>query len=83
MVRIADRIELRTGVRDDQTKETLWSNLETVRTTDSEITYDDFLGNSFVVSVDGVSLRPTRHESAEDNYEMQALVSFSRADKGA
>lgn len=85
-VRIGDNIELNNGISSKVLKETLVANLTTLRTTNSTVTYEDFLGNSFPVTVDQISLRPTRHyipNTKTNVYEEEATIFFSRADSGA
>jgi len=85
-VRIADNLELNNGVRDSVGATTLVSNINTLRTTDSTILYEDFLGNSFNVSLESYSYRPSRHNPQElilNPYELEAVMHFARADSGA
>lgn len=86
-VRIADNIELNNQTRDGLRATDLRANLETLRTSDATITYNDFLGNSFPVSIDHISYHPSRHEKPERNglgiTELEAAVVFSRASSGA
>ncbi len=58
------------------------TNLRTLRSSDATIAYEDYLGNSFNVSVDQLVFQPTRHESPRDNTELEAQVVLSRADSG-
>lgn len=84
-VRVADGIEQNNGARDVRSKATLRADLLTLRTSDSEITYQDFLGNSFVCTVDQVSYSPTRHyipNKTLNVYELEAQLMISRADSG-
>ena len=57
--------------------------LRTLRAPDGTIAYEDYLGNSFNVSVDQLAFLPTRHEAPKDNIELEAHVVLSRADSGA
>lgn len=82
-LRVARSVELRNGSRFEAGDEaTIKGYLETLRATDAEITYKDFLGNSFAVSIDRIAYRPTRHEEPDSRWEVEALVSMARADVG-
>lgn len=87
VVRVADYIETNNGARSPDSATTLKANLETLRTSNSTIAYQDYLGSSFNVSIDKISYRPTRHEKPERNatgiYELEAVIQFARADSGA
>ncbi len=81
-IRIADYTELRNGSKSTLKAHQLWDNLTTLRTTNSEITYKDFLGNSFPVTVDQIFVQPSRHEG-KLQYEEEAVVIMTRCDRGA
>ncbi|MDE2103974.1 MAG: hypothetical protein KGL39_42450 [Patescibacteria group bacterium] len=80
-VRLASA-ELRNGARDTQTASQILANIATLRATDAQITYQDFLGNSFPVSVDTVTYQPTLDEEPEGKYEMQAVLILPEASLG-
>lgn len=86
-VRIADYVEMSNGARSSDPATTLRANLETLRTSNGTITYEDFLGHSFAVSVDKIAYKPTRHETPEKShngrYELEAVITLARADSGA
>lgn len=82
-VRLADYVELRNGTKDTQTAANMLANIQTLRATDAQITYSDFLGNSFPVSVDTVTYQPTLDEGAESKYEMQAVLILPEAALGS
>lgn len=85
-VRVADHLEQNNKSRDHRSKTQLRADIETLRTTDSQVTYEDFLGNSFVCTVDQVAYAPTRHyipNQAKNQYELECMMSISRADAGA
>lgn len=82
-VRIANNLELLNGTRDNRTLAGLRSELETLRTSEAEILYEDYTGNSFNVSVDMFTYRPTRHETPSDKGELEAILILNRADSGA
>lgn len=66
----------------NRTQMDILDSLRTLRATDSAILYEDYLGNSFYVSLDSVSYRPTRHEKPTEKGEQEALITMSRADAG-
>lgn len=82
-VRVADYIETLSGSNSTDTAAVLKTNIETLRTTNSTITYKDFLGNSFTCSVDVAGYKPTRHEKPTDQYEMEAMLQISELGKGS
>lgn len=81
-VRVASFIETNSKARDQYTVTQVAANLRTLRSSDATIAYEDYLGNSFNVSVDQLVFQPTRHESPRDNTELEAQVVLSRADSG-
>lgn len=81
-VRVASDIETRDLTRIQQDVWDIWDNIKTLRTTDSEITYKDFLGNDFKVTVDVIAVKPTRHQEIMD-YEEEAVIVITRADRGS
>ena len=82
-VRVADNLSLRNGTIDrNRTREQIKEDLETVRASTEPITYTDFLGNSFIVTVDKIDYVPSRDEKPTDNWEIEAVVSLTRADYG-
>lgn len=82
-VRIGDYIELLNGQADTRTAAQLRAGLEVLRSEDGTILYEDYLGNSFNVSVDDIGFVVSRHESPVNRGELEALVVLSRADSGA
>lgn len=81
VIRIAKNIELRNRSVQSLTPDVLFGWIQTLRQTNGRIKYDDFLGNSFDVSIDSISVNPTRHESIAE-YEEAATIIFTRADRG-
>lgn len=81
-IRIARNIALRNDSTQSLAPDTVWGFLETMRTTNSRIQYTDFMGNSFDVSVDMIGVNPTRHENPGE-YELEALIVFTEADRGS
>ncbi len=82
-IRVANNLELLNGSREvSRGMVQLRADLETCRQSEAAILYEDFIGNSFYVSVDSLSYRPTRHESPTDKGELEALIAFNRADSG-
>ena len=86
-VRIADYIELLNGTKDPRKMATIVSDLETLRTSNALITYEDFLGHSFAVSFDQLDFHPIRHETpdrqAAGYVEQEAMITLTRSDSGA
>ena len=80
-IRIASGINLRNGAKSNLRVDEIWDDVIELRTTTSEITYTDFLGNSFPCTVDMVGVRPTLHEGITD-YEEEAVILITRADRG-
>jgi hypothetical protein len=86
-IRIANGISRNNGAyAESDTQAAIVTALRALRTTDSSITYEDFLGNSFTVAVDSLGFRPTRHYAPEKSgtgvIEMEAGLLLTRADKG-
>ena len=81
-VRVADYIENLASTRDGDTAPTIKANIETIRASNANITYKDFLGNSFLVGVDAVGYKPTRQEQPDSNYEMEAQMQLSEMGSG-
>lgn len=81
--RVASNVERLNGTRDTRTAAQVLADIEKCRTEEGDITYADFLGRSFKVSVDSLSYRPTRHEKPDAHFEIEALVGITRADAGA
>ena len=83
-VRVATNLQLLNGSNDTQRPITqLHADLDTIRQSEATILYEDFLGNSFNVSLDSLAYRPTRHESPTGKGEIEALLVANRADSGA
>lgn len=82
-VRVADRLELLNGVQDTRTATQVADNIRTLRSEEGEILYEDFIGNSFNVSVSRVSFKATRQENPTDKGELEAVLILARADSGA
>lgn len=81
-IRVADGIELRNGTKSTLKAYQLWDNLKTLRESNNEITYKDFLGNSFPCTFDVFTSKPSRHQ-AKMEYEEEAVVVITRADRGS
>ncbi len=81
-VRVADYIELLNGKKSTDTAAVIKTNLETLRGSDSSITYRDFVGNQFLVGIDLVGYKPTRHEVPESSYELEAQIQMSELGSG-
>lgn len=81
-VRIAKQIETRNRGSSNRTIDEIWSDITTLRTSNSDILYTDYLGNSFNVTIDMIGVKPTRHENPHE-YESQAILLVTRADRGA
>lgn len=83
-IRVADNIELLSGATERRTKVQIRDDIELLRTSDSEILYEDFLGNSFNCTVDMLGFTPTRHQVPDglNQYEQDCMVLISRADAG-
>lgn len=81
VVRIANKINLRNGSNLNLTVDELWQNIVALRVTTAEITYTDYLGNSFPVTVDQIGLVPSMHQAITD-YEAEAVLLLTRADRG-
>jgi len=82
-VRVEDYLELNNGVKTLQTMEDVKNSLEALRTEDRAILYEDFLGNSFYVTVDQISYRPTRHEDPYGKAALEAVMVMHRAEVGS
>lgn len=83
-VRIADNLEMLNGARSPMRKEDIVAALTLLRSAEvGRALYEDFLGNSFWVTCDTLTMRPSHHEPQADEYEMEALLLVSRADEGA
>lgn len=82
-VRVADRQELLNQQIDDRTATQVANNLRTLRSSEVEILYEDYIGNSFNVSVDRLVFKATRHEQPQDKGELEAILGIARADSGA
>ena len=82
-LRVASRIELNNRSQDPRLVAQVAADLRTLRASDGTIAYEDYLGNSFNVSVDQLAFLPTRHEAPKDNTELEAHVVLSRADSGS
>lgn len=83
-VRVGDSemgVELRNRTRKRMNPEEWVGWLNELRTTANEITYNDFMGNTFPVSVDMIFIRPTRHREF-GLYELEAVVIATRSDDG-
>jgi len=80
-VRVAKNIETRSSSKSNLDVWEVWDNIKTLRTSNGEITYKDFLGNSFKVTIDQIDVHPTRHE-APTEYEEEAIITVTRADRG-
>lgn len=80
-VRISSKISLRNATVMNRTNAEIWEWLLNLRKSTSEITYSDFLGNSFPVTVDLVTVHPSRHEHITE-YEEEAVIVITRADRG-
>lgn len=80
-LRLADNVETMNGTRDGRTQAQLNADLETLRKSDTVIAYEDFLGNSFNITVDRIRIKPTRHEGATE-YETEAQILFYEAEVG-
>lgn len=80
-VRIASDLNLRNNTTLRKSVSDIWTELQTLRTTNSEILYQDFLGNSFIVTVDMIGMKPIRHEGV-GMYEEEAVIQITRADRG-
>lgn len=81
-VRVGPRIEVRSrGVSNREVHE-IWDDIVTLRTSNADITYSDFLGNSFRVTVDLIGVKPTRHTNPTE-YEEEAVLLITRADRGS
>jgi hypothetical protein len=81
-VRIAPRIETRAKSISNRTVAELWNDIVTLRTSNADIAYTDFLGNSYNVTVDLIGVHPTRHQHPTE-YEEEAVLLITRADRGA
>lgn len=81
-IRIGKGIELRNSGKSNKFVWELWDDLKTLRTSNYEITYKDFLGNEFPVTIDIIGVKPTRHEKPLE-YEEEAAMVLTRADRGA
>jgi hypothetical protein len=81
-VRIGRLIETRNRGKINDDLDTQWDNIKTLRTTEDQIVYKDFLGNSFNCSVDAIGVAPSRHQDVGD-YEEEASLIITRADIGA
>lgn len=83
-VRVADNLEVLSGATERTTKDQIRDNIETLRTSDSQILYEDYLGNSFNCTVDMIGFTPTRHQvpNGLNVYEQDCMILISRADAG-
>lgn len=81
-VRIAQNVERNNGTRDESTVAQLQAALLAIRESDNDILYEDYLGNSFNVSIDSIGYHPSRHEKLEERGELEAQIVFSCADSG-
>lgn len=81
-VRVASNLRVRNNGVLNKNSWDIWDDIVTLRTTNSEITYRDFLGNSFPVTVDLIGVQPTRHMSPVE-YEMEAVLMITRATRGS
>lgn len=80
-LRIANNIELRGGAWSNLPVDQLWTNLVTIRTTNDDILYKDFLGNSYNVSVDLLELQLVQHEAIGE-WELEATIRITEATRG-
>lgn len=80
-VRIANKINLRNSSVMNRTNSEIWEWLVNLRKSTSEIIYSDFLGNSFPVTIDIITVHPSRHEHITE-YEEEAVIVLTRADRG-
>lgn len=83
-VRICRSPERLNGTRvDSETAQYFADALDTLRTSNSTITYTDYIGRSFAVSLEKVHYHATRHEKPEDAWEQEALLTLAEASSGA
>lgn len=80
-IRVADEIRLRNNAVIKKNVADLWLELTTLRSTNTEILYEDFLGNQYVVSVEQLVMQPTENR-AVGIYEEEAGLVITRADRG-
>lgn len=80
-IRVGPNIETRNRSLSNLRIDEIWDALVTLRTTDADILFTDFMGNSFNVTVDTISVNPTRHDNPGE-YEQEAVIVISRADRG-
>lgn len=81
-LRVDDFIEKNNGAGRGRSVATLRADLRKLRQEEGDITYEDFLGNSFKVSFDKYEYRPSRHEQPHSRNELEAMVVCHRADSG-
>lgn len=81
-VRVAKSVRTRDNGQSNQFVWEIWDSITALRTSNSEITYSDFLGNTFKVTVDVIGVKPTRHE-APTEYEEEAILLITKAEKGS
>jgi len=85
-VKLGSNLTLRNRALYNRRIDQLWTDLTTLRTLDNEITYKDFLGNNFPVTIDSIQLRPSRHyteqSTGNSEYDLEAVISLARADRG-
>lgn len=85
-IRVADHVENNAGKPSAFKAPVIKTQLENMRSEEGQMLYEDFLGNSFYVSMSTLKYRPTRHERpgvVAGGAEMEASVVFDRADSGA
>ncbi len=82
-VRVANYVELLNGQPDSRTAAQVRADMEKLRSEDGTILYEDYVGNSFNVSVDNIGFRVSRHENPADKGELEGGITVSRADSGA
>lgn len=75
-VRIADKINLRNSGTSNKMAYEIADDIRTLRESDGEITYQDFLGNSYKVTVDSIEIHPTLHQKPME-YEEEAVITIT------
>lgn len=80
-IRIADELDLRDRNKIKKKSWEIWDDLKTLRSTTSEILYEDFIGNQYNVTFELLRLTPSRSDN-KDTQEMDATVIVTRKDKG-